>query len=142
MASVSTSTHVHIDPLEGSSNYEDWKRVIEAVLIREDVLEIVTGESKEPELPPEPTPSSSTSGTENTPLEMVTPAPQLSAEARAELNKAHTAWKRSCRRAYATLTLAISPAVRQLLTGIEDPHEIWTKLMELYAPKGRAAKHM
>ena len=50
MSSV-TSTQVKVDPLKGSSNYEAWKRVIEAVLICEDLWEIVASESKEPEQP-------------------------------------------------------------------------------------------
>ena len=91
MSSV-TSTRVKIDTLECSSNYEAWKQVIEAVLIREELWEIVIGEPKEPELPEAAT------------TRIPTPTSQLSEEARNEAIKANTIWKKSARHAYATLT--------------------------------------
>ena len=40
------------------------------------------------------------------------------------------------------LTLAIAPEVGQHLERTEDPHMMWKKLKELYAPQGQAAKRM
>jgi Domain of unknown function (DUF4219) len=43
---MSSTAKFRIDPLEGSVNYETWSHVLKAVLIREDLWEIVDSQSK------------------------------------------------------------------------------------------------
>jgi gag-polypeptide of LTR copia-type/Domain of unknown function (DUF4219) len=125
---MSSTAKFRIDPLEGSANYKAWSRVLKAVLIREDLWEIVDGQSKAPTPP-------AVASTDPTSI-------QLTTEANKTVEKTSGDWNRSARHAYAMLTLAITPEVGRHLEGIEDPHTMWIKLRELYAPKGRAARHM
>ena len=92
----------------------------------------MAGESKEPEQPNTATAVTTQDGGTVHDLVVL----QLSDETRAETTKTLEAWKCSARRTYATLTLVITPEVGSLLADILDPHTMWKKLKELYAPKG------
>ena len=92
----------------------------------------MAGESKEPEQPNTATAVTTQDGRMvHDPVVL-----QLSDKTRAKTTKTLEAWKYSAHRAYATLTLVITPEVGSLLADVSDPHTMWKKLKELYAPKG------
>ncbi|KAI9784189.1 MAG: hypothetical protein M1839_002695 [Geoglossum umbratile] len=136
---MSSIAQVKIVPLRGLTDYGPWKRLIEAVLIREDLWDIVCGKTKEPPLSLEQSSPTQVGTTDSGTADPA--AQQLSDEDGAAAKKANEDWHHKARQAYAILTLAITAEVGRHLEGIKDPYTIWTKLEELYTPRGRTVQH-
>src|SRR5437667_51092 len=127
-----------IEKLEGASNYATWKNAMEMILIREDLWEVTSGESKAPGPWYEPVlgttatriPAIVTSGTrtERTPT-------AEEAKERLDFNHLH-------RRAYATIALAVSEQCRVHIAHIKDPVAMWKKLQELFETQGYTARFL
>ena len=113
-----TLSHLHgIEKLEGASNYATWKNAMEMILIREDLWEVTSGESKAPGPWYKPVlgttatgiPAIVTSGT-------CTEQSPTTEEAKELLN-----FNCLYRYAYATIALAVSEQCRVHIAYIKDP---------------------
>src|SRR5216117_1577071 len=134
-----TSSHLHgIEKLEGASNYATWKNAMEMILIREDLWEVTSGESKAPGPWYEPVLGTTATGipaivTSGTRTERTPTAEE--AKERLDFNRLH-------RRAYATIALAVSEQCRVHIAHIKDPVAMWKKLQELFETQGYTARFL
>lgn len=93
-------------------NYDTWRMQVEALLVKDDLWQYVSGEIVKPEIR-EGDPISST---------------------------AHERWATQDRKAKSDLILSISPSELKQLKNCETSHETWIKLENIYASKGPARK--
>lgn len=98
--------------LLSKDNYEAWKIHVEALLIKNDLWEYVSGDK---------------------PIPVVVEGNQASIDARNE-------WIRTDRKAKSEVILAISSTELQHVRGCNTSREVWQKLASVYASKGPARK--
>lgn len=111
--SVSVTTRIEVLTKE---NYDTWKIQAEALLIKNDLWEYVSGEIN---LPPLVTGDSATVNAAET---------------------ARAAFRRNDKKARSDLILSIHPSELQQVRGCETARQVWLKLESIYASKGPARK--
>jgi hypothetical protein len=111
--SSNPSNSTRIDPLY-KDNYETWKIHAEALLVKHDLWEYVSGEKLIP------------------PLEI--------GDLRSQSVRAREEWKKMDRKARSDLILTIHPAELQHVRGCETSNEVWQKLQTIFASKGPTRK--
>lgn len=113
MASSATIS-TRIEPL-CKDNYETWKLHVEALLIKNDLWEYVSGEK---------------------------PLPEEGETDSAASTRAKTDWIKTDRKARSDLILSIHPSELQHVRGCTTSREVWLKLESIYASRGPARKVM
>lgn len=93
-------------------NYDTWRMQVEALLIKDDLWQYVSGEITKPEI----------------------------REDHVTSINAHNRWIIQDRKAKSDLILSISPSELKQLKNCETAHETWIKLENIYASKGPARK--
>ena len=110
---------------------------MEMILIREDLWDITCGEYKKPGPWFEPVSTTTTGTGSGTPTSSAAPVlASVEWTPTEEEAKQLANWNRSNKRAYATISLAVSDQCRVHISNIKDPEAMWKKLKELFEVQG------